>query len=122
HPGQLQQLRVSARYSDGREIDITHHARFQSNNEGLAAVQPSGLVRAGDVPGAAAVMASFMNEVAVFRVVVPRTERIDNYPAVAENNFIDRHVLAKLRKLNVAPSDLADDAEYLRRINLDVIG
>src|SRR5262249_8234783 len=31
-------------------------------------------------------------------------------------------VFCKLRKLNVVPSDLADDAEYLRRVYLDVIG
>jgi Protein of unknown function (DUF1549)/Protein of unknown function (DUF1553) len=121
-PRDWQQLRVIARYSDGRERDVTAHARFQSNNEGLINVQPSGLVRAGEVPGEAAVMASFMNEVAVFRVLVPRTETIANYPAVVENNFIDRLVFAKLRKLNVAPSELADDAEYLRRVYLDLIG
>ena len=30
---ELQQLRVIARYTDGREGDVTAHARFQSNNE-----------------------------------------------------------------------------------------
>ena len=34
-----QQLRVIARYSDGREVDVTAHARFQSNNDGLAVGQ-----------------------------------------------------------------------------------
>jgi hypothetical protein len=121
HKGQ-QQLRVVARYSDGREADVTTHARFQSNNEGLAAVASSGLVTAGEVPGEAAVMASFMNAVDVFRVVVPRAEEIKDYPAVPENNFIDHHVFRKLRKLNIVPSDLADDAEFLRRVYLDVIG
>ena len=67
-------------------------------------------------------MAGFMNQVDLFRVVVPRTERIDPYPAVPENNFIDRLVFQKLRKLNIVPSDLADDADYLRRVYLDVIG
>src|SRR5262249_19680245 len=37
-------------------------------------------------------------------------------------NFIDKFVFAKLKKLNVVPSGLTDDAEYLRRIYLDVIG
>jgi hypothetical protein len=117
-----QQLRVVARYSDGREADVTAHARFQSNNEGLAVVSVGGLVTAGEVPGEAAVMAGFMNAVDVFRVVVPRTEEIKDYPVVPENNFIDHHVFAKLRKLNIVPSDLADDAEFLRRVYLDVIG
>jgi hypothetical protein len=120
--GGRQQLRVVARYSDGREADVTAHAKFQTNNEAIALVQSSGLVRAGDVPGEAAVMAGFMNAVSTFRVVVPRPQRIDNYPALPENNFIDRHVFRKLRQLNILPSEPADDAEYLRRVYLDVIG
>ena len=121
-PGGKQQLRVIARYSDGREADVTALAKFLSNNDGLASVDADGLVTAGDAPGEAAVMAGFMNQVDVFRVVVPRAEHIDHYPSVPENNFIDRLVFAKLRKLNIVPSDLCDDAEYLRRVYLDVIG
>jgi hypothetical protein len=117
-----QQLRVLARYSDGREVDVTAHAKFQSNNDGLASVQPSGLVLAGEAPGEAAVMASFMNAVDTFRLVVPQAERIEHYPEVPENNFIDRLVFRKLRQLNIMPSELANDAEYLRRVYLDVIG
>jgi hypothetical protein len=121
-PHGTQQLRVMARYSDGRIVDVTAHARFQSNNEALASVDADGLVTAGDVPGEAAVMASFMNAMDTFRALVPRRPRIDNYPKLPENNFIDRHVFAKLKKLHVLPSELADDATYLRRVYLDVIG
>jgi hypothetical protein len=117
-----QQLRVVARYSDGREADVTPHAKFQSNNDGLAAVSADGLVTAGDSPGDVAVMAGFMNAVDTFRALVPRPGRIDPYPALPENNFIDALVFRKLRQLNVAPSDPAGDAEFLRRVYLDVIG
>jgi hypothetical protein len=117
-----QQLRVIARYSDGREADVTPHARFQSNNDGLAQVSAGGLVTAGESPGDVAVMASFMNAVDTFRAVVPRPERVADYPAVPENNFIDALVFRKLRKLNIVPSEQADDAEFLRRVYLDVIG
>src|SRR5262249_16493228 len=118
----LQQLRVLARYSDGREADVTAHAKFQSNNEGLASVSADGLVTAGEAPGEAAGMASYMGEVAVFRTLIPRAEGIAEYPRLPENNFIDALVFRKLKKLHVLPSDLADDAEFLRRVYLDVIG
>ena len=121
-PRGRQRLRVMARFTDGREADVTHLAKFQSNNDALAAVQPGGLVLAGDAPGEAAIMASFLNAVDTFRLVVPRAGRIEPYPAVPENNFIDRLVFRKLRTLNILPSDLTDDAEYLRRVYLDVIG
>jgi hypothetical protein len=67
-------------------------------------------------------MASFMNVLDVCRVLVPGKQRIANYPALAENNFIDRHVHARLRKLHVLPSGDCDDATFLRRAHLDVIG
>jgi hypothetical protein len=116
-----QQLRVIARYTDGREVDVTHTARFQSNNDGVAAVSADGRVRTTDVPGEAAVMAAFMNEVAVARVLVPRAGTADD-PRLPANNFIDPLVDAKLKKLNIAASGPADHAEYLRRVYLDVIG
>jgi hypothetical protein len=120
--GTQQQLRVVARYTDGREVDVTGLARFQSNNEEVARVDADGLVRAGEVPGDAAIMASFMNIMDVCRVIVPRPQRIEKYPAIPEHNFIDKLVFAKLRKLNILPADLADDSTYLRRVYLDVIG
>jgi hypothetical protein len=121
-PGHRQQLRVVARYTDGREADVTTLAKFQSNNDALVSVSADGLVTAGDAPGEAAVMAGFLNEMDVFRALVPRAGKIDPYPDVPENNFIDRLVFAKLRTLNVAPSELCDDADFLRRVYLDVIG
>jgi hypothetical protein len=117
-----QQLRVVARYSDGREADVTHHAKFQSNNDGLATVNETGLVRAADAPGDVAIMASYMNAVDVFRALIPRAQRIEDYPKLPVNNFIDKLVFAKLRKLNILPSELAGDADFLRRAYLDVIG
>lgn len=116
-----QQLRVIARYSDGRDVDVTRLARFQSNREAVAAVDADGLVRSDTVPGEAAVMAAFMNEVAVFRVLVPRpgANVAVKRPAA---NFIDPLVDAKLAKLNVEASGPADDSEFLRRVSLDIIG
>ncbi len=117
-----QQLRVTARYSDGREEDVTHYARFQSNSDGLATVSEDGLVTTGETPGEVAIMAAYMGAVDVFTVLIPRPGRIDPYPAVPANNFIDPLVFHKLRKLNIVPSGPADDAEFLRRVYLDVIG
>ena len=116
-----QPLRVIARWSDGREADVTRQARFQSNNEAVAAVSAEGLVQASDVPGEASVMAGFLNEVANFRIVVPRAGRVD-FPKLPTYNFIDPLVDAKLKKLNVAPSGLADDNTFVRRVYLDIIG
>jgi hypothetical protein len=118
----LQQLRVIARTSDNREIDVTQHARFQVNHEGLASVSEDGLVSVGTTPGEVAVMASYLGAVDTFRALIPRPEKIASYPALPEHNFIDGHVHRKLQRLNILPSEPADDASYLRRVYLDVIG
>jgi hypothetical protein len=117
-----QQLRVIARHADGREMDVTGHARYQANQEALASVSAEGLVSVTETPGEVAIMASYMNCVDIFRAIVPRSGATAKYPAFPENNFIDGHVISKLKKLNIAPSDLCSDTDYLRRVYLDVIG
>lgn len=117
-----QQLRVVAHYSNGSQSDVTRLAHFQSNHEGLAKVDESGLVTTSDAPGQVAVMANFMGEVDLFQAIVPRTGPSVQPSALAEGNFIDRLVAAKLQKLNITPSPPAGDAEFLRRVFLDTIG
>jgi len=116
-----QQLRVIARYSDGRETDVTTQARYQSNNDPVATVSAEGVVRTADIPGEAAIMAAFLNEVASFRLIVPRPGKAE-FPKLAANNFIDPLVEAKLRKLNVTPSGSIDEYTFIRRVYLDIIG
>jgi Protein of unknown function (DUF1553)/Protein of unknown function (DUF1549)/Bacterial Ig-like domain (group 2) len=120
--GQTRQLVVTATQSDGKNVDVTRLAKFQSNNEGLAAVSEEGLVTAGQSPGVVAVMASYANEVDVFHVLIPRAEKTEPYPRVAENNFIDQHVYRRLKQLHIVPAEVCSDAEYLRRVYLDLIG
>ena len=45
-----------------------------------------------------------------------------NYPAVPTPTKIDALVVAKLRKLGVVPSEVCTDAEFLRRVSLDLTG
>ena len=116
-----QQLRVIAKFSDGREVDVTPHARFQTNNDALAAVSADGLVTSSDAPGEVAVMAAYLGETAVFRGLIPRTETV-TAAKLPRFNLIDRFIDAKLAKLNVQPSNVCDDAEFLRRATLDLTG
>lgn len=121
-PGATQQLRVVATYSDGRRLDVTRLAQFQSNQEILARVSDDGLVTASTLPGQAAVMARFMGEVAVFLALIPREGAVAAQAPPPQLNFIDTFVDARLRKLNLRASDLCSDAEFLRRASLDITG
>ena len=116
------QIRVVATFSDGHFADVTGHAKFQSNNEGLGLVDEFGLVTIGDAPGEVAVMANYMGAVGVFRTLIPSQQRIAKYPRLPETNFVDRLVHQKLEKLHILPSGETDDATFLRRVSLDIIG
>ncbi len=120
-PNSEVQLKVIATLSDKTEKDVTHHTRFQSNAEHIVSVTPQGLVHTYDLPGEAAIMAAYRGEVSLFRVLLPRTgPSVEN--KLPQLNTIDKLVDAKLKKLNVAPSGLCDDSDYLRRVYLDLIG
>jgi len=121
-PGAKLQLRVNATYSDGRKADVTRFCVFQSNNDSLARVDEHGAVVIGSLPGQTSIMARYLGEVTSFMAIVPRPGKPVGDAGFAEFNFIDRHVNAHLKKLNLRPSDVSDDATFLRRAHLDIIG
>lgn len=120
--GQQQQLTVIATYSDGKTADVSALAQFQSNNDTLATVDENGLVTIGQSTGSVAVMATYLGNVDTFRVLIPRSGKIESWPELPESNFIDAHVNRRLLQLNILPSPRCDDAEFLRRPYLDIIG
>ena len=121
-PGAKLQLRVHATYSDGRKADVTRFCVFQSNNDALAKVDEHGAVVIGSLPGQTSIMARYLGEVTSFMAIVPRPGKPVGNAGFAEFNFLDRHVNAHLKKLNLRPSELCDDATFLRRAHLDIIG
>ena len=97
---------------------MTGLCSYESLDRQVAEVDRDGNIEAKGV-GDAAIIVRYRAEPVMALVVVPRPGG-EAFPDVAENNFIDRHVLAKLRRLNIPPSGLADDATFLRRISLDL--
>ncbi|HEX8200579.1 MAG TPA: DUF1549 and DUF1553 domain-containing protein, partial [Isosphaeraceae bacterium] len=120
--GQPVPLRVIAHWDDGRREDVTCISRFRTNDESIAEVSEDGVVTSlgqGDTH----VVAFYDNGVAVTQVLRPVSEDVGpRYPAVPTPTRIDALIVAKLRKLGIAPSELATDAEFLRRVSLDMTG
>jgi hypothetical protein len=115
-----QQLRVTAIDDAGGKRCATVEADYISNAPHVADANSRGLLQASDVPGEAAILVRYLGHVAVCRVVMPRPGSTFQRPA--ENNFIDKHVWDKLTRLGIPPSEPIDDATFLRRAFLDVIG
>jgi hypothetical protein len=118
--GESYPLRVTAEFADGTSEDVTALCTFEPANKELARMDASGRAHALAV-GDTALIARYRGEPAVAMLVVPR-EGKEPFPQVAPDNFIDAHILDKLRRLNVHPSEVCDDATFLRRVHLDVIG
>jgi uncharacterized protein DUF1549 len=118
-----QQLAVRAHFTDGHVEDVTHWARYSSNEEAIARVDEAGVVSTDGV-GETAVTVMYLGKVTFARVTVPFPNNVSaaQYQAIPRVNYVDNNVLAKLQKLRILPSELASDEEFLRRVYEDSIG
>ncbi len=120
-PAHTQQMIALAHFSDGSVRDVTRLACYSSSDEAIATVDENGLVVAHD-RGEAAILVRFLDHLEsstmMFLKQVPGFE----WNSPTENNFVDHHVFKKLEQLQILPSELCSDEEFVRRVYLDVIG
>ena len=114
---------VQAEYSDGSSRDVTEACAFRSNDNTIADVDISGEVKAGTLPGETAIMARYMNNIAVCTATIPVPGQPGNdYFNLPEDNPIDLLVGKKLISLGMTPSWPANDSTFHRRAYLRGIG
>ncbi|MEO8497995.1 MAG: DUF1549 domain-containing protein, partial [Planctomycetota bacterium] len=118
--GLTQQLRVEAAYSDETTRDVTAWALFDSMDEGVLAVTQRGQVLAVG-QGQASVMVRFEAHAEIVNFVMPYKEAVE-LAGWKNNNFVDELAEKKFRELGIEPSPLCDDATFVRRVYLDVVG
>jgi len=119
-PGQSQQLRAIATYEDGQIRDVTSWTRFDAMDEGVVKVSGSGLAQTVG-KGQGAIMARFADHAEIATFVIPFAESVnlDRWVSVQP---MDEIAKSKFQELKLAPSELCDDATFLRRSFLDAIG
>lgn len=120
-PNQKQQLVVVGKYSDGREVDMTHEVRYLSSDDTIAQVSPYGVVSARR-EGEADIMVRSLGAVGAARIAVVFRPPLADHPELPRRNFIDDLVFEKLARLRVVPSEICTDSEFIRRVYLDLIG
>jgi hypothetical protein len=121
-PQQAGQLKVEATFADDSTENITALCDYRTNDDSIIEVTSLGGLRSLR-PGDTAVVVSYRGTVLPVRVLVPAPMKPGfSYPSVPVVNEIDREVFAKLRRLNMVPSELSSDSEFLRRVTLDTIG
>jgi hypothetical protein len=122
-PGDAQPITVRAHFSDGHAEDVTRWTKFSTNDGAVASVEEDGTVTVRG-PGEAAIAAGYLSRLVTARIASPFPTHVDAavYTRAPRANFIDDLVLTKLKELNIEPSPLSSDTEFIRRVYLDAAG
>lgn len=119
--GAKQQMRVLATYASGEVRDVTREAFIESGNGEVATATRAGLMtslRRGEAP----ILARFEGSYAATTLTVmgDRTGFVWEQPP--SYGKIDELVASKWERMKIKPSDVCNDAEYIRRVTLDLTG
>ena len=116
-----QQLIVIAKYADGTTRDVTREAVFDASNFEVATVSKQGLITAVQ-RGEAAALVRFEGNYAAAPISILGNRDGYQWAPQPEYNYVDTLINGKLQRMKILPSAAADDAEFLRRISLDIAG
>jgi len=119
--GFLQQFRVLATYSNGEVRDVTSDAFIDSSNIEIAKMHHGGIaevLRRGEAP----LLARYEGKYAATTVTVMGDRAEFAWQQRPVYNYIDQLVDQKLKKTKTQPSELCTDAEFIRRIYIDLTG
>jgi len=116
-----QQIAAVAHFSDGTHRDVTHLVAYESSDMSVATVDHSGLV-SPIKRGETVILVRFLEHIEsvplMFIQQIPGFVWETPPPA----NYVDELVNDKLRQLQYVPAATCSDAEFLRRVHLDLIG
>jgi hypothetical protein len=119
--GAKQQMRVLATYTSGEVRDVTREAFVETGNGEVATASRAGLMtslRRGEAP----ILARFEGSYAATTLTVmgDRTGFVWEQPP--SYGKIDELVAAKWQRMKIRPSEVCSDAEFIRRVYLDLTG
>lgn len=118
--GEQQQLKVEAHFSDGVVQPATSWVLYESTQDTVAEVAPSGAVKVLR-PGGATITIRYLGQSAAVPVIVPYGETASAV-TFRGSNFIDTAMGRQWQQLQLSPAPLASDGEFVRRVYLDLIG
>lgn len=120
-PAAEQQIIVQGHFSDGSIRDLTSLTDFSSSSEAVGSVNVQGLVTKNG-RGETAILARYLDKMSTTYLTFLEDVSGFVWSNPAEFNFVDSAVFEKLKQLQILPSDLCTDEEFLRRATLDLTG
>jgi hypothetical protein len=121
YPARWQQLAVRASLADGSQRDVTLLSVYTSSDPAVAEVSRSGLVEFKS-PGETAILVRYLDNMLTIRLTYLKPREQFTWSNPPEHNYVDKLVDQKLKMLNILPSTLCSDQEFLRRAYMDVCG
>ena len=120
-PGESATAKIVARFADGETRDVTREAGIESNIPDVAKVSGAAQV-SGERIGEATLLIRYQGKFATIPVTVLNPKPGFTWNAPPQYNYVDQKIDAKLQRLRILPSPVADDATFLRRVSLDLTG
>ena len=118
--GDHQQLIVIGHYSDNSQADVTRSVQYVASDDTVAEISPLGLVTA-KTSGETNVLVRSMGQLASTRIGVAQPVS-EEAPQPPRRNFVDEFIFSKLDRMRIPPAPVTGDAQFLRRVYLDLIG
>ena len=118
--GELQQMRVVARYFDGNTRDVTREAVIEAGNLEVASAIGSLIkaLRRGEAP----ILARYEGAFTATTLTVMGDRDGFAWSAPESWGVIDDWVAAKWQRMKIQPSELCSDEDFIRRLYLDLTG
>lgn len=119
--GDSQVMRIVATYADGTTRDVTKDAFITSGNTEIAKIDEAGVmhaVRRGEAP----VLARYEGAYTATTLTVMGDRKGFAWQTPQTWGKIDELVAAKWERMKIHPSELCTDAEFIRRVYLDLTG
>ena len=116
-----QQIIARAHFDDGTVKDVTDLSVFTTADDQAVEVSPGGLVHFHRT-AEAAILVRYLDRIETVRLNYVDVDPKFHFTAPPAVNYIDRFVFSKQRELQLRPAKVTDDATFLRRVYLDLIG
>lgn len=119
--GAMQPFRVMAVYEDGATREVTREAFVESGSTEIATAERGGLltsVRRGEAP----VLARFEGQYAATTLTVMGDRGGFEWQQPPAWGRVDELIAAKWQRMKIRPSELCSDAEFIRRVTIDLTG
>lgn len=119
--GPTRQLVAKALLKDGTSRDVSELAVFTSSDINSAPVTPLGLVHFKQTADTS-ILVRYLDQITSVRLTHVQHDLSFKFSSPRVANFIDEHVFAKQKELQLLPAPIASDEVFLRRVYLDTIG